>query len=74
MKNLFEKYKELRDGIKNKTENINDRECNSVECKYCKYFTKIKLNTDDDLPLNKQLNLHMLTIIVRSVFEDEGNE
>ena len=31
---------------------------------------KIKFNSDDDLPLNKILKLHMLTIIVRSVFED----
>ena len=33
---------------------------------------KIKFDTDDNLPLNKLLNLHMLTIIVKSVFEDEG--
>ena len=31
---------------------------------------KIKFNSDDDLPLNKTLKLHNLTIIVRSVFED----
>ena len=30
---------------------------------------KIKFDTDDNLPLNKELKLHMLTIIVRSVFE-----
>ena len=35
-------------------------------------LAKIKFNTDDDLLLNKPLNLHMLTIIVRSVFDDEG--
>ena len=35
-------------------------------------LAKIKFDIDDDLPLNKPLNLHMLTIIVRSVFEDEG--
>ena len=35
-------------------------------------LAKIKFDTDDDLPLNKPLNLHMLTIIVRSVFDDEG--
>ena len=29
---------------------------------------KIKFDADDDLPLNKPLKLHMLTIIVRSVF------
>ena len=33
---------------------------------------KIKFDTDDNLPLNKQLKLHMLTIIVRSVFEEDG--
>ena len=30
---------------------------------------KIKFNSDDNLPLNKMLKLHMLTVIVRSVFE-----
>ena len=32
----------------------------------------IKFDTDDNLPLNKQLKLHMLTVIVRSVFEEDG--
>ena len=27
---------------------------------------KIKFESDDNLPLNKKLNLHMLTVIVRS--------
>ena len=30
---------------------------------------RIKFNSDDDLPLNKILKLHMLTI--RSVFEED---
>ena len=33
---------------------------------------KIKFNSDDDLPLNIILKLHMLKIIVRSVFEKDG--
>ena len=33
---------------------------------------KIKFNANDSLPLNKPLKLHMLTIIVRSVFEEDG--
>ena len=33
---------------------------------------KIKFNSDDDLPLDKVLNLHHLTIIVRSVFKEDG--
>ena len=33
---------------------------------------KIKFNSDDDLPLNKQFLLHMLRIIVRTFFEEDG--
>ena len=32
---------------------------------------KIKFNSDDNLPLNKILKLHMLTVIARSVFEED---
>ena len=39
---------------------------------YEKYYMKIKFNSDDDLPLDKMLKFHMLTIIVRSVFEEDG--
>ena len=33
---------------------------------------KIEFSSDDDLPLNKILKFHNLTIIVRSVFEEDG--
>ena len=33
---------------------------------------QIKFNSDDSLLLNKTLKLHMLTVIVRSVFEESG--
>ena len=33
---------------------------------------RIKFNSDDDLPLNKILKLHMLPIIVRSIFDKYG--
>ena len=33
---------------------------------------KIKFSSDDDLPLNKTLRLRNLTIIIRSVFEEDG--
>ena len=33
---------------------------------------KIKFNPDDDLPLNKRLKFHNMTIIIRSVFEEDG--
>ena len=32
---------------------------------------KIKFQTDDNLPLNKLLKLRLLTIIVRSNFEED---
>ena len=33
---------------------------------------KIKFNSDDDLPLNKTIRFHNLTIIVRLAFEEGG--
>ena len=42
------------------------------EGEHGKNVIKIKFHTDDDLPLNKPLKLLMLTIIVRSVFEEDG--
>ena len=33
---------------------------------------KIKLNSDDDLPLNKPLKFHLTTLTIRSVFEEDG--
>ena len=33
---------------------------------------KIKLNSDDNLPLNKLLKFNFMTIIIRSVFERDG--
>ena len=37
-----------------------------------KDFMKVKFNRNDNLPLNKMLKFHMLTVIVRSVFEEDG--
>ena len=39
---------------------------------YEKDFMKTKFNSDDDLPLNKKLNLHNITTFIRSVFEEDG--
>ena len=33
---------------------------------------KIKLDSDDISPLNKQLKFLSVTIVIRSVFEDDG--
>ena len=36
---------------------------------YVKNYSRIKVDTDDDLSLNKTLKLPTLTIIVRAVFQ-----
>ena len=59
--------KDVWNELKNKIEAIN-----SSECDYQKDFMKIKFNSDDDLPLNKPLTFDMMTIIIRSVFEEDG--
>ena len=33
---------------------------------------KVKFYSNDDLPLNKPLKFHAMTIIIRSVFEEGG--
>ena len=33
---------------------------------------KIKFNSDDDLPLNKELKFYNMVITIRSVFEEDG--
>ena len=33
---------------------------------------KIKLNSDDDISLNKQLNFPTITVIIRNSFEKDG--
>ena len=67
-KEVFKKYTERWDGTKNEIETING----SKKDEYGKDFTKIKFNTYDNLPLNRLLKLHMLTIVVRCIFEEDG--
>ena len=37
-----------------------------------KNLNKIKIDIDDELPLNKLVNLLSMTVIMRSVFEEDG--
>ena len=73
IKKVLEKYTKLWDEIKQHFQTINagkSGECNSIE--YEKDYMKIKFNSNDDLPLNRILKLHNLTIFVKSVFEEDG--
>ena len=65
---LLKKYADVWDGIKNEIKTINGGEENN----YGKDYMKIKFNSDDDLPLNKLLKFHNITIIIRSVFSEYG--
>ena len=65
---VLKKDTKLWDVIKNEIETING----GKKGEYGKDFMKIKFNTDDNLPLNKPLKLHLLTIIVRCIFEEDG--
>ena len=66
-KDLLKKYNNVFNEIRDKIVKINSDECN-----YEKDYMKIKFNSDDNLPLNKPLNFHNMTITIRSVFEEDG--
>ena len=67
-KEVLRKYNEVLNGIKNKIKAINDNKEND----YQRDFMKSKFNSDDDLPLNKPLKFHAMTIIIRSALKEEG--
>ena len=48
-------------------------EVSSGKCDYEKDYMKIKFNSDDNLPWNKPLKFHNMTITIRSVFEEDGD-
>ena len=62
------KIRRIWNRVKNKIKTING----GKEGENGKDFMKIKFDTVDNLPLNKPLKLCMLTIIVRSIFEEDG--
>ena len=66
-KELLKKYNYVFNGTRDKIE-----ETSSGEWDYEKFYMKIKLESDDDVPLNKSLKFNLMTITIRSVFEEEG--
>ena len=65
-KELLKKYNDVFNGIMGKI-----KEVSSDECDYEKDYMKIKFNSDDNLPLNKPLKFHLMTITMRFVFEED---
>ena len=66
-KEILKTFADVWDGIKKKIKAINGDECN-----YEKDYMKIKFNSDDDLPLNKLLKFHIMTIIISCVISEDG--
>ena len=65
-KELLKKYSDVFNGIRNKFKKISGNKCD-----YEKDYMKIKFNSDDDLPLNKQLKFPNMIIAIRYVIEED---
>ena len=68
IKNYQENTIYVLNGIREKIKTITDGKENDFE----KDYMKIKFNSDDNLPLNKTLKFHNMTITIISVFEENG--
>ena len=66
-KEVLKIYANVWNGIKNKIKAIIGDKCD-----YEKDYMKIKFNSDDDSPLNKLLKFHLITIIIKYVFSEDG--
>ena len=66
-KELLKKHNDVLNGIRDKI-----KEINSDDCGYERDYMKIKFNSDDNLPLNKSLKFHNMTITIKSVFKEDG--
>ena len=67
-KEVSKKYKEVQEGVKKEIETINDGE----KFEYGKDYMKIRLKSNNDLPVNKPIKLRLLTIIIRCVISEDG--
>ena len=67
-KEVSKKYKGVWDEIQKENEMING----GKKVEYSKDFKKIKFESDDDLAINTPVKLHLLTIIIRPVFSEDG--
>ena len=66
-KELLKKYNDIFNGIMSKI-----REIDGDWLEYAKDYMKIKINSDDDLPLNKSLKFRLMTITIRCVFKEDN--
>ena len=64
---VLKKYAKVWRGIEDRIAKIN----NSVG-EYKKDYMEIKFDSDDNIPLNVVLKFHVLTVVIRSIFEKDG--
>ena len=66
-KELLKKYNDVFNEIMGKIKKIDDD-----WLEYTKDYTKIKFNSDDNLPLNKPLKFYQMTVTIRCVISEEN--
>ena len=65
---MTEEYEEVFSGILSEIKTINGGKVLFYE----KYYARIGVKTDDDLPLNVSLKFPVLAVIIRCIFEESG--
>ena len=63
-KEVSKQYEEVWKSVKKEIKTINS----DKKIEYGKDYMKFRFKSNDDLPLNKPINLRLLTITVRSIF------
>ena len=66
-KELLKRCDDVFNGLIDKIKKIDDD-----WLEYTKDYTKIKFNSDDNLPLNKPLKFYQMTITIRCVFREDN--
>ena len=66
-KELLKRYDDVFNRIMGKIKKID-----ADWLKYTKDYTKIKFNSDDNLPLNKPLKFYQMIVTIRYVFSEEN--
>ena len=66
-KEFLKKYSCVFDGLIDEIRKIDDD-----WLEYTKDYTKIKINSDDNLPLNKTLKFYNMTVTIRCVISEEN--
>ena len=65
---VLKKYAEVWSGIKDQIKKIS----NGLVGEYGRDYMKIKFDSDNYLPLNSVLKFHLMTNIIRTIFEKDG--